>query len=109
MDHANLIAIDVRTHAEASCWNPFDNDGEAYDRAAGRYFRSARRPTTAETLACYRERRIGPVMLTVGSEAQLGRRRIPDAGIAQAAACAWSTATRCTGTTWRSTGPRCRS
>ena len=26
MDHANLIAIDVHTHAEVSCWNPFDND-----------------------------------------------------------------------------------
>jgi len=27
MDHQNLIAIDVHTHAEVSCWNPFDNYG----------------------------------------------------------------------------------
>ena len=28
MDHENLIAIDIHTHAEVSCWNPFDNYGE---------------------------------------------------------------------------------
>jgi hypothetical protein len=33
MDHRNLIAIDTHTHAEVSCWNPFDNYGEEYDRA----------------------------------------------------------------------------
>ena len=49
MDHANLIAIDVHTHAEVSCWNPFDNYGEEYDRAADKYFRNSRRPTIAET------------------------------------------------------------
>ena len=55
MDHANLIAIDIHTHAEVSCWNPFDNYGEEYDRAADKYFRSSRRPTIAETIAYYRE------------------------------------------------------
>ena len=39
MDHANLIAIDTHTHAEVSCWNPFDNYGEEYDRAADKYFK----------------------------------------------------------------------
>ena len=24
MDHDNLIAIDIHTHAEVSCWNPFE-------------------------------------------------------------------------------------
>ena len=24
----DLIAIDIHTHAEVSCWNPFDNYGE---------------------------------------------------------------------------------
>ena len=33
MDHKNLVAIDIHTHAEVSCWNPFDNYGEEYDRA----------------------------------------------------------------------------
>ena len=40
MDHANLIAIDIHTHAEVSCWNPFDSYGEEYDRAADKYFRN---------------------------------------------------------------------
>ena len=70
MDHANLIAIDVHTHAEVSCWNPFDNYGEEYDRAADKYFRSNRRPTIAETIAYYRERKIGLVMFTVDSEVE---------------------------------------
>ena len=59
MDHANLIAIDIHTHAEVSCWNPFDNYGEEYDRAADKYFRNSKRPTIEETVAYYRERKIG--------------------------------------------------
>ena len=39
---------------------------------------SNRRPTIDETIAYYRERKIGLVMFTVDSEAQLGRRRIPN-------------------------------
>ena len=78
MDHANLIAIDIHTHAEVSCRNPFDNYGEEYDRAADKYFGSNRRPTIAETVAYYRERQLGLVMFTVDSEAQLGRTRIPN-------------------------------
>ncbi|MPT07061.1 MAG: 4-hydroxyphenyl-beta-ketoacyl-CoA hydrolase, partial [Delftia sp.] len=45
MDHEKLIAIDIHTHAEVSCWNPFDNYGEEYDRAADKYFGNGRRPT----------------------------------------------------------------
>ncbi len=45
MDYENLIAIDIHTHAEVSCWNPFDNYGEEYDRAADKYFKNSRRPT----------------------------------------------------------------
>ena len=85
MDHANLIAIDIHTHAEVSCRNPFDNYGEEYDRAADKYFGSNRRPTIAETVAYYRERKLGLVMFTVDSESQLGRTRIPNEEIAQAA------------------------
>ena len=25
MNYKDLIAIDIHTHAEVSCWNPFDN------------------------------------------------------------------------------------
>ena len=69
MNPDELIAIDVHTHAEVSCWNPFDNYGEEYDRAADKYFRSARRPTIEETVAYYRDKRIGLVMFTVDAEA----------------------------------------
>ncbi|WP_028311293.1 amidohydrolase family protein [Derxia gummosa] len=80
-----LVAIDIHTHAEVSCWNPFDNYGEEFDRAADKYFRSSRRPTIAETVEYYRERKIGLVMFTVDAEAQMGRRRIPNEEIAEAA------------------------
>ncbi|MCJ0761605.1 amidohydrolase family protein [Variovorax terrae] len=79
---SELTAIDVHTHAEVSCRNPFDNYGEEYDRAADKYFGSSRRPTIDETVAYYRERKIGLVMFTVDSESQLGRRRIPNEEIA---------------------------
>jgi uncharacterized protein len=85
MNTDELIAIDVHTHAEVSCWNPFDAYGEEYDRAADKYFRSSRRPTIAESIAHYRESRIGFVMFMVDAEAQLGRRRVPNEEIAAAA------------------------
>jgi len=85
MDHQNLVAIDFHTHAEVSCWNPFDNYGEEYDAAADKYFGNKRRPTIEETVAYYRERRIGLIMFTVDSESNLGRRRIPNEEIAAAA------------------------
>jgi uncharacterized protein len=85
MNTDELIAIDVHTHAEVSCWNPFDAYGEEYDRAADKYFRSSRRPTIAESIAHYRERRIGFVMFMVDAEAQLGRHRVPNEEIAAAA------------------------
>ena len=85
MDYKNLVAIDIHTHAEVSCWNPFDAYGEEYDRAADKYFRSNRRPSIQETIAYYRERKIGLVMFTVDAESQMGRRRIPNEEIAEAA------------------------
>ena len=75
---ADLMAIDVHTHAEVSCRNPFDSYSDAYDRAADKYFGSNRRPTIDETVAYDREQKIGPVMFTGDSKAQLGQRRIPN-------------------------------
>ena len=86
MNVNELIAIDTHTHAEVSCWNPFDKYGEEYDRAADKYFRSSRRPTIQESIDYYRERKIGLVMFMVDAEANLGRRRIPNEEIAEAAA-----------------------
>ena len=85
MDPAKLIAIDTHTHLEVSCRNPFDNYGEEYDRAADKYFKSSRRPTMQETVDFYREKKIGFVNFTVDAETQLGRRRIPNEEIAEAA------------------------
>ena len=78
MDTKNLIAIDTHTHLEVSCRNPFDNYGEEYDRAADKYFRSSRRPTMDETIAFYREKKIGFVNFTVDAESQMGRAPHPE-------------------------------
>ena len=86
MNVDTLIAIDTHTHAEVSCCQPPDHFGEEYDRAADKYFRNSRRPTIEETIAYYRQRQIGFVMFTVDSEAQIGRRRIPNEEVAEAAA-----------------------
>jgi hypothetical protein len=85
MDTAKLVAIDIHTHLEVSCRNPFDSYGEEFDRAADKYFRSSKRPTMDETLAYYRERNIGFVNFTVDAESQQGRLRIPNEEIAEAA------------------------
>ena len=85
MNHQDLIAIDIHTHAEVSCWNPFDAYGEEYDRAADKYFRSSNRPTIAETITNYREKKIGLNMFTVDAESNLGRKRIQNEEIAEAA------------------------
>jgi predicted TIM-barrel fold metal-dependent hydrolase len=85
MNTDDLIAIDTHSHLEVSCWNPFDSYGEEYDRAADKYFGSTKRPTMAEALAYYREKKIGFVMFTVDAETQMGRRRIPNEEIAEAA------------------------
>ena len=81
----DLVAIDVHTHAEVSCRHPADEVWQAYEDAASKYFKAGKRPTIAETVAYYRERKIGLVMFTVDSEAQLGRRRIPNEEICEAA------------------------
>ena len=90
MNVDQLIAIDTHTHAEVSCCQPPDLFGKEYDEAADKYFRTAlkggRRPTIPETIAHYRERRIGLVMFAVDAEAEMGRRRIPNEEVAQAAA-----------------------
>ena len=85
MNPDSLLAIDTHTHLEVSCRNPFDQYGEEFDRAADKYFKSSRRPTMDETIAYYRDKRIGFVNFTVDAEAQLGRRRIPNEEIAEAA------------------------
>ena len=81
----DLIAIDVHVHAEVSCRNPVDEVWKEYEDAATTYFKAAKRPTIAETVAYYRERKLGLVMFTVDMEHELGSRRIPNEEIAEAA------------------------
>ena len=73
MDHKNLLAIDIHTHAEVSCRNPFDNYGEEYDRAADKYFGS---PTAGPPLRkpsrITAKSKVGLVMFTVDSESKHG-------------------------------------
>ena len=39
MNIQDLIAIDVHTHAEVSCCQPYDEFGRAFDEAASKYFK----------------------------------------------------------------------
>ncbi len=82
----DLIAIDVHTHAEVSCRQGPDEYWQPFEDAANKYFKVGKRPTIAETVAYYREKKIGLVMFTVDSEFQVGNRRIPNDEIAEAAA-----------------------
>ena len=80
MNVDDLVAIDVHTHAEVSCRQPVDEVWKQYEDAADKYFKAGKRPTIAETIAYYRERKIGLVMFTVDSESQLGRAPHPERG-----------------------------
>ena len=79
------IAIDVHTHAEVSCRQEPDEASKPYDDAASKYFKAGKRPTIAETVAYYRERKIGLVMFTVDTEFEIGVRRIPNEEVIDAA------------------------
>jgi len=85
MNVQDLVAIDVHVHAEVSCRHPADEVWREYEEAASKYFRSGKRPTIAETIAYYRERRIGLVMFSVDSESEIGARRIANEEVAEAA------------------------
>jgi uncharacterized protein len=81
----DLIAIDVHTHAEVSCRQEPDEASKPYDDAASKYFKADKRKTIPETVAYYRERKIGLVMFTVDTEFEIGRRRIPNEEVLDAA------------------------
>ena len=85
MNTSELIAIDMHTHAEVSCRQPVDEVWKEYEDAASKYFKAGKRPTIAETVAVYRQLKIGLVMFTVDWEAELGARRIPNEEICDAA------------------------
>ncbi len=81
----DLVAIDIHTHAEVSCRQEPDPYWTPFEEAAGKYFKVGKRPTIAETIAHYRKHKIGLVMFTVDTEAEIGNRRIANDEIADAA------------------------
>jgi hypothetical protein len=85
MNVHELVAIDVHTHAEVSCRQPVDEVWKEYEEAASKYFKAGKRPTIPETIAYYRERKIGLVMFTVDTEYELGVRRIANEEVSDAA------------------------
>ena len=85
MNVQDLVAIDVHTHAEVSCRQPADEVWKEFEDAASRLFKAGKRPTISETVAYYRERKIGLVMFTVDTEHEMGNRRIPNEEVADAA------------------------
>src|SRR6185503_16198397 len=86
MNYQDLIAIDVHTHAEVSCRHEPDEEWKKFEDASAKYFKAGKRPTIPETIAYYRERKIGLVMFTVDSEFEIGARRISNDEVAEAAA-----------------------
>lgn len=87
IDLKNIKAIDIHTHAEASCRQPEDPVMGQYFDAASTYFKvDRRRPTIPETITFYRERNIAFVMFTIDMEAGMGVKRIANEEVAEAAA-----------------------
>ncbi len=81
-----IVAIDVHTHAER-------NEGQAQDPvtvdlldAAAKYFGAApKQPTASDVADYYRERKMLAVVFTVDDEAGMGRRRIGNDEVLEAA------------------------
>ena len=85
MKTADLIAIDVHTHAETSCRQPDDDFAQDIEEQKKKYFKSGNPPTIPETVEFYRSQKIGLVMFTVDTEFEIGRRRIPNEEVLDAA------------------------
>jgi predicted TIM-barrel fold metal-dependent hydrolase len=85
IDTEKIFAIDVHTHAEVSCVQPHDHYRPELDEAFARYFKSEKRPTIQETIDYYRERNIALVMFAIDSEYEVGKKRIPNEEVAEAA------------------------
>jgi predicted TIM-barrel fold metal-dependent hydrolase len=86
MNVADLVAIDVHTHAEVSS-SGRSSLSEDLEQASTRYFKAehARRPSLSEMAAYYRERRIACVVFTVDAESTTGIAPVPNEEVAEAA------------------------
>jgi predicted TIM-barrel fold metal-dependent hydrolase len=86
IDLDQLVAIDVHTHAERNTGEPQDPVTAEVLAAAAEYFGGCPpQPTAQEVADYYRERRMLAVVFTVDDEAGMGRRRIGNAEVLDAA------------------------
>ncbi len=86
MNVAELIAIDVHTHAEVSARDPKDELPDQFEEAARAYFHDhGPRPTIPEMAAYYRQRKMACVVFPVDSERATGRRRVSNEEVAELA------------------------
>lgn len=83
---AELVAIDVHTHAEVSSRAPRDPCSVIFDEAMAKYFRETARPTIPEVAQYYRERKMAAVIFPVDTEAAMGHWRIANEEVAELAA-----------------------
>jgi len=86
MDVEQLVAIDVHVHAERNTHEPQDPVTSEILEAAAAYFGgSPPQPTAREVAEHYRARNIAAVIFTVDDEAGLGRRRLGNDEVLEAA------------------------
>jgi uncharacterized protein len=86
IDLDRVVAIDVHTHAERNRGEDPDPVTTEVLEAAARYFGgSPPQPTAEEVAEYYRERNLMAVIFTVDDEAGMGRRRVGNAEVFEAA------------------------
>jgi uncharacterized protein len=86
IDVDQLVALDVHTHAERSETQPPDPVTGEVLAAAARYFGgSPPQPSAQEVADYYRERNMAAVIFTVDDEAGMGRKRISNREVLEAA------------------------
>ncbi|MDA0160261.1 amidohydrolase family protein [Solirubrobacter ginsenosidimutans] len=87
LDLETLVAIDVHVHAERNADEPQDPVTGEVLAAAARYFGgSPAQPTAQEVADYYRERRMAAVIFTIDDEAGMGRKRLGNDEVLEAAA-----------------------
>jgi uncharacterized protein len=87
VDLERIVAIDVHTHAERSTHEPQDPvTGELLEAAAKYFGGQPPQPSTQEVADYYRERSMLAVVFTVDDEAGMGRARIRNEEVLEAAA-----------------------
>ncbi|MBO0782680.1 MAG: amidohydrolase [Ktedonobacteraceae bacterium] len=87
MDTANLVAIDVHTHAEVSERISGDPMWKEMQEASSHYFKGdEHRLSIPQIAAYYRERKMACVIFPVDMEAATGQVRVPNEEVAEVAA-----------------------